>query len=163
MAIPNKSVNRAFQKGLQLIYKKLFQYIYLRFLDTENTQIDSLYKETKKKVYKPPIRLLGHYVRERQADLNPNRRTYEKESFKIPVQELYDHKIGFKTKSELAILRQAVIQFEGMTYKIDEINPRSVIAGDFLIVSITASPVGAEYKEDIFDKDLDLREVWQEI
>lgn len=161
MATPNKSVNRAFQKGLQLIYKELFQYIYLRFMDENKTKIDDIYEETKNKVYKPPIKLLGHYVRERKYDQNPILKTEEKETFKIPVQEFYDHNIGFKTLEEIEALRKAVIQFEGHTYKIDEVNPRSVVAGDFLIVHIVASPVDL-YISDEYDADKTLRELIQD-
>lgn len=161
MATPNKAVNRAFQKGLQLIYKEMFQYIYLRFMDEKATKIDDVYAETKDKVYKPPIKLLGHYVRERSYDQSPVLKTDERETFKIPVQEFYDHNIGFKTLEEIEALRKAVIQFGGHTYKIDEVNPRSVIAGDFLIVSIIASPVDF-YNLDEYDEDETLRELIQD-
>lgn len=160
VATPNKSVNRAFQKGLQLIYKELFQYIHLRFMDEEKTKIDSVYGETRLKVYKPPIKLLGHYVRRRSYDQNPVLKTDERETFKIPVQEFYDHNVGFRTAEEMEALRKAVIQFSGFTYQIDEVNPRSVVAGDFLIVTIVASPAEI-YIPDDYDSDDELRELIQ--
>ena len=160
MATPNKAVNRAFQKGLQLIYKELFQYIYLRFMDEEKTAVDDIYAESKLKVYKTPIKLLGHYVRKRYNDSNPVLKTEEKETFKIPVQEFYDHNIGFKTLEEIEALRKAVIQFGGHTYKIDEVNPRSVVAGDFLVVTLWASPTD-DYVSDDYDSDEELRELVQ--
>lgn len=161
VATPNKAVNRAFQKGLQLIYKELFQYIYLRFMDESKTKVDSVYGETTLKVYKPPIKMLGHYVRRRSYHHEPVLKTDERETFKIPVQEFYDHNVGFRTAEEIEALRKAVIQFSGFTYKIDEVNPRSVVAGDFLIVTLVASPA-EDYISDEYDDDEDLKEVAQE-
>lgn len=161
MSTPNKAVNRAFEKGLQLIYKELFQYIYLRFMDEEKTAVNDVYAESELKIYKKPIKLLGHYVRKRYYDHNPILKTNERETFKIPVQEFYDHSIGFKTREELEALRKAVIQFGGHTYKIDEVNPRAVVAGDFLVVVIAASPTD-DYISDDYDSDEDLRELMQE-
>ena len=119
MATPNLSVQKAFLSGLQTIYKELFQYGYIRFLDTSSTEVDDVYGETKHKVYKPPIEILCHFVRIRTKDKDPVKETDEKVTIKVPVKELQDNNIPFETHEDLRVLKQAVIIFNREAYQVD--------------------------------------------
>ena len=140
MATPNLSVQKAFLSGLQIIYKELFQYGYIRFLDTASTEVDDVYGETNQKVYEPPIKILCHYVRDRSKDTDPIKETDEKVTIKVPVQEFQDKDIPFETHEDLKVLRQAVIIFNNESYQIDEVNTNSMVAGQFLVISFDCSP-----------------------
>lgn len=132
MSVPNKSAQRAFLKGLQLIYKKLFQYSVIWFLD-EDTETDSVYDETPKKVYHNGIQVLSHYVRERDKDSDPIKETDEKIVFKVPIQEFIDNEIPFSANEDLEVLRKCIIEFNGEYYRVEEVNPYSVVAGQYLM------------------------------
>ena len=151
MAVPNTSVNKALKKGIQTIYRELFQYIYIRFMDEEKTLKDDVYEESERKVYQKPIRLLGHFSRERVVAQDSVRVTEEKEFFKIPVAEFEAHGIKYTSVEDLDKLRKAVIQMKGLTYQIDEVNPTSMVAGDFLVVRFDASPM-KDYIADEYDR-----------
>ena len=160
MATPNLSVQKAFLSGLQIIYKELFQYGYIRFLDTASTEVDGVYGETNQKVYEPPIKILCHYVRDRSKDTDPIRETDEKVTIKVPVKEFQDNGIPFETREDLKTLRQAVIIFNDEAYQIDEVNTKSMVAGQFLVISFNCSPcddyVGdtpSEDEEPIVDEE----------
>ena len=140
MATPNLSVQKAFLSGLQVIYKELFQYGYIRFLNTASTEVDVVYGETNQKVYKPPIKILCHFVRNRSKDKDPVKETDEKVKIKVPIKELQDNGIPFETHNDLKSLRQAVIIFNSEAYQIDEVNTESMIAGQFLVISFDCSP-----------------------
>ena len=140
MATPNLSVQKAFLSGLQTIYKELFQYGYIHFLDTASTSIDDVYGETNQKVYEPPIKILCHYVRDRSKDNDPIKETDEKVTIKVPVKEFQDNGIPFETREDLKALRQAVIIFNDEAYQIDEVNTKSMVAGQFLVISFDCSP-----------------------
>ena len=140
MATPNLSVQKAFLSGLQVIYKELFQYGYIRFLNTASTEVDVVYGETNQKVYKPPIKILCHFVRNRSKDRDPVKETDEKVKIKVPVKEFQDNGIPFETHNDLKVLRQAVIIFNGEAYQIDEVDTKSMVAGQFLVISFDCSP-----------------------
>ena len=148
MATPNLSVQKAFLSGLQTIYKELFQYGYIHFLDTASTSVDDVYGETNQKVYEPPIKILCHYVRSRSKDNDPIKETEEKVTIKVPVKEFQDNDIPFETHEDLKELRQAVIIFNDEAYQIDEVNTKSMVAGQFLVISFDCSPFYAtvDYK-----------------
>ena len=147
MATPNLSVQKAFLSGLQTIYKELFQYGYVRFLDTSSTEVDDVYGETKHKAYKPPIEILCHFVRSRTKDKDPVKETDEKVTIKVPVKELQDNNIPFETHEDLRALKQAVIIFNREAYQIDEIDTKSMVAGQFLVISFDCSPCD-DYVDD---------------
>ena len=153
MATPDKSIRTAFQKGLQEIYKAMFQYVYIRFLDDSRTVTSSVYGETRRKVYKKPIKVLGYYKRERIIDrtLVPALVVNEREVIKIPVQEFIDNNIGYSTQDDIEKLRRIIIQLKGFTYQVDEVNPTTMIAGDFIVVSFVASPM-RDYEPDKYDE-----------
>ena len=160
MATPNLSVQKAFLSGLQIIYKELFQYGYIRFLDTASTEVDDVYGETNQKVYEPPIKILCHYVRDRSKDTDPIKETDEKVTIKVPVKEFQDNDIPFETREDLKVLRQAVIIFNDEAYQIDEVNTKSMVAGQFLVISFNCSPCDdyvddtpSEDEEPIVDKE----------
>ncbi len=140
MATPNLSVQKAFLSGLQIIYKELFQYGNIRFLNTASTEVDVVYGETNQKVYKPPIKILCHFVRNRSKDKEPVKETDEKVKIKVPVKEFQDNGIPFETHNDLKVLRQAVIIFNGEAYQIDEVNTESMVAGQFIVISFDCSP-----------------------
>ena len=140
MATPNLSVQKAFLSGLQTIYKELFQYGYIRLLDTASTEVDVVYGETNQKVYKPPIKILCHFVRNRSKDKDPVKETDEKVTIKVPVKEFQDNNILFETHEDLRVLKQAVIIFNREAYQIDEIDTKSMVAGQFLVISFDCSP-----------------------
>lgn len=140
MATPNLSVQKAFLSGLQVIYKELFQYGYIRFLNTASTEVDVVYGETNQKVYKPPIKILCHFVRNRSKDKDPVKETDEKVKIKVPIKELQDNNIPFETHNDLKSLRQAVIIFNSEAYQIDEVNTESMVAGQFIVISFDCSP-----------------------
>lgn len=140
MATPNLSVQKAFLSGLQTIYKELFQYGYIRLLDTSSTEVDDVYGETKHKAYKPPIEILCHFVRIRAKDKDPVKETDEKVTIKVPVKELQDNNIPFETHEDLRALKQAVIIFNHEAYQIDEVDTKSMVAGQFLVISFDCSP-----------------------
>ena len=148
---PNKQVNKALNKGLQKIYKELFQYIHIRFMDESRTLVDDVYGETRRKAYLPPIKVLGHYVRERSKDADYVKSTDEKETFKVPIQEFKDNNIPYTSQEDIEALRKIVIQFKGFTYQVEEVNPRSVVAGDFLMVTFWAIPA-KDYVPDEYDR-----------
>ena len=75
MSVPNTSAQRAFLKGLQKIYKSLFQYGRIRFLDTENTNVDPVYGETSEKYYTEGYEVLCHFTRDRNKDSEPMKDT----------------------------------------------------------------------------------------
>lgn len=150
MATPNLSVQRAFLSGLQTIYKELFQYGYIRFLDTSSTEVDEVYGETDRKAYYPPVKLLCHYVRDRTKDVDPIKETDEKVTIKIPVKEFQDNDIPFESHEDLQALRKAVIIFNGEAYQIDEVNTKAMVAGQFLVLSFDCSPAG-DYVGDSVD------------
>ena len=152
MATPNLSVQKAFLSGLQIIYKELFQYGYIRFLDTASTEVDDVYGETNQKVYEPPIKILCHYVRDRAKDTDPIKETDEKVTIKVPIKELQDNGIPFETHNDLKSLRQAVIIFNSEAYQIDEVNTESMIAGQFLVISFDCSPCD-DYVDDTPSED----------
>ena len=147
MATPNLSVQKAFLSGLQTIYKELFQYGYIRFLDTSSTEVDDVYGETNQKVYKPPIEILCHFVRSRTKDKDPVKETDEKVTIKVPVKELQDNNIPFETHEDLRALKQAVIVFNREAYQIDEVDTKSMVAGQFLVISFDCSPCD-DYVDD---------------
>ena len=147
MATPNLSVQKAFLSGLQIIYKELFQYGYIRFLNTASTEVDVVYGETNQKVYKPPIKILCHFVRNRSKDKDPVKETDEKVKIKVPIKELQDNGIPFETHNDLKSLRQAVILFNSEAYQIDEVNTESMVAGQFLVISFDCSPCD-DYVDD---------------
>ena len=140
MATPNLSVQKAFLSGLQVIYKELFQYGNIRFLNTASTEVDVVYGETNQKVYKPPIKILCHFVRNRSKDKDPVKETDEKVKIKVPIKELQDNGIPFETHNDLKSLRQAVIIFNSEAYQIDEVNTESMVAGQFIVISFDCSP-----------------------
>lgn len=147
MATPNLSVQKAFLSGLQTIYKELFQYGYIRLLDTSSTEVDDVYGETNQKVYKPPIEILCHYVRIRSKDTDPVKETDEKVTIKVPVKEFQDNNIPFETHEDLRVLKQAVIIFNREAYQIDEVDTKSMVAGQFLVISFDCSPCD-DYVDD---------------
>ena len=147
MATPNLSVQKAFLSGLQTIYKELFQYGYIRFLDTSSTEVDDVYGETNQKVYKPPIEILCHFVRIRTKEKDPVKETDEKVTIKVPVKELQDNNIPFETHEDLRALKQAVIVFNREAYQIDEVDTKSMVAGQFLVISFDCSPCD-DYVDD---------------
>ena len=147
MATPNLSIQKAFLSGLQVIYKELFQYGYIRFLNTASTEVDVVYGETNQKVYKPPIKILCHFVRNRSKYEDPVKETDEKVKIKVPVKESQDNGIPFETHNDLKSLRQAVIIFNSEAYQIDEVNTESMIAGQFLVISSDCSPCD-DYVDD---------------
>ena len=147
MATPNLSVQKAFLSGLQIIYKELFQYGYIRFLNTASTEVDDVYGETNQKVYEPPIKILCHYVRTRSKDNDPIKETDEKVTIKVPVKEFQDNDIPFETREDLRMLRQAVIIFNNEAYQVDEVNTKSMVAGQFLVISFDCSPCD-DYVDD---------------
>ena len=149
MTTPNLSIQKAFLSGLQTIYKELFQYGYIRFLDTTSTEVDDVYGETNQKVYEPPIKILCHFVRSRTKDKDPVKETDEKVTIKVPVKELQDNGIPFETREDLKVLRQAVIIFNNEAYQIDEVNTKSMVAGQFLVISFDCSPCD-DYVDDYF-------------
>ena len=149
MATPNLSVQKAFLSGLQTIYKELFQYGYIHFLDTASTSVDDVYGETNQKVYEPPIKILCHYVRSRSKDNDPIKETEEKVTIKVPVKEFQDNDIPFETHKDLKELRQAVIIFNDEAYQIDEVNTKSMVAGQFLVISFDCSPCD-DYVDDTY-------------
>lgn len=140
MATPNLSVQKAFLSGLQIIYKELFQYGYIMLLNTSLTEVDEVYGEADGKIYDPPIKILCHYRRDRAKDTDPIKETDEKVTIKIPVKEFQDNEIPFETHKDLQILRQAVIIFNNEAYTIDEVNTKSMVAGQFLVMSFDCSP-----------------------
>lgn len=147
MATPNLSVQKAFLSGLQIIYKELFQYGYIRFLDTKSTKVDDVYGESNQKVYEPPIKILCHYVHDRSKDNDPIKETKEKVTIKVPVKEFQDNNIPFETHEDLRVLKQAVIIFNNEAYQIDEVNTKSMVAGQFLVISFNCSPCD-DYVDD---------------
>lgn len=147
MATPNLSVQKAFLSGLQIIYKELFQYGYVRFFNTASTEVDDVYGETNQKVYEPPIKILCHYVRTRSKDNDPIKETDEKVTIKVPVKEFQDNDIPFETREDLRMLKQAVIIFNNEAYQIDEVNTKSMVAGQFLVISFDCSPCD-DYVDD---------------
>ena len=149
MATPNLSVQKAFLSGLQTIYKELFQYGYIRFLDTVSTSVDDVYGETSQKVYGPSIKILCHYVRSRSKDTDPIKETDEKVTIKVPVKEFQDNDIPFETSEDLKELRRAVIIFNNEAYQIDEVNTKSMVAGQFLVISFDCSPCD-DYVDDTY-------------
>ena len=117
-----------------------FKYGYIRFLNTASTEVDVVYGETNQKVYKQPIKILCHFVRNRSKDKDPVKETDEKVKIKVPIKELQDNGIPFETHNDLKSLRQAVIIFNSEAYQIDEVNTESMIAGQFLVISFDCSP-----------------------
>lgn len=150
MKVPNTSAQKKFLKGLQKIYRKLFQNVKIRFLD-DSTEIDSVYGESTAKKYQPPIEILGHFQRTRVQDQDPVKETDEVETVKIPIQEFLDKGIPFSSWEDLEVLRQIIIQVNGLTYTVEEVNPRSMIAGQFLVCSFTCQPY-KDYVPDEYDE-----------
>lgn len=152
MKVPNQHAQKKFLKGLQKIYRKLFQNVKIRFLD-ESTEIDSVYGEPSDGVkrYLPPIEILGHFNRKREKDDDPVKETDEQEVIKIPIQEFLDKNIPFSSWEDLEVLRQMIIQVNGLTYTVEEVNPRAMVAGQFLVCQFTCKPY-TEYVPDEYDE-----------
>ena len=151
MATPNTSVQRAFLKGLQKIYKELFQYVYVRFMDHSRTVVDDVYGETHRKAYLKPIKMLGHFRRERSKDTDPVKSESETVTIKIPIHEFIDNGIEFTKQEDLEMLKQAVILFNGEAYQVDEVNPYSVVAGQYLMCTFDCQKA-EDYVPDEYDR-----------
>ena len=149
MATPDTEIQSAFLKGFQEAYAAMFQYLYIRLLDTTST-IVNVYGETSSKVYKKPIKILGHLRTVREEEQDPNKETKEVTNIRIPVQELIDNNIPFSTEADYEVLRQAIFRYGNFTYQVDELTPRSLIAGQYVLFSFTCSPV-LNYKKDEYD------------
>lgn len=133
MSVPNTSAQRAFLKGIQKIYKSLFQYGRIRFLDTENTNVDPVYGETSEKYYTEGYEVLCHFTRDRNKDSEPMKDTEEKVIIKVPIQEFLDKGIAFSSNEDIDVLMHCILEFNGERYRVDEVNPYSMVAGQFLM------------------------------
>ena len=106
MSVPNISAQKSLLKGLQVIYKKLFQNAIIWFLDSDSSTLDSVYDESSKKVYTNGKEVLSHFMRTRSKDSDPIKETEEKVTFKFPIQEFLDKDIPFVSNDDLEILRK---------------------------------------------------------
>ena len=133
MSVPNISAQKSLLKGLQVIYKKLFQNAIIWFLDSDSSTLDSVYDESSKKVYTNGKEVLSHFMRTRSKDSDPIKETEEKVTFKFPIQEFLDKDIPFVSNDDLEILRKCLVEFNGQYYYVEEVNPYSMVAGQYLV------------------------------
>ena len=129
------SIRKDFVDGIQDIFTTLFN-------DGESDGLDlylisdktetSIYKESKYKVYKAPIRLVT------QARLTPTQGEQDVEVIKdkavfvVPLKSLQDNDLDV-SNTGLDVMRKGVIEFHGTFYKIDNILPKAYIEDVFLM------------------------------
>ena len=129
------SIRKDFVDGIQDIFTTLFN-------DGESDGLDlylisdktktSIYKESKYKIYKSPIKLTT------QARLTPTQGEQDvevvkdKAVFVVPLKSLQENNLGV-TNTDLDIMRKGVIEFHGVYYTIDNILPKAYIEDVFLM------------------------------
>ena len=131
----DESIRKDFVDGVQEIFTTLFNggksdglNLYLM---SENTKTN-VYKESKYKLYKAPIRLVT------QARLTPTHGEQDVEVVKdkavfiVPLKSLQENDLGV-TNTDLDIMRKGVIEFHGVYYTIDNILPKAYIEDVFLM------------------------------
>ena len=130
-------IRQDFIDGLQEIYTTLFndgitEGINLYILSEENTT--NIYGESKYKKYKQPIRLLS------KASLSPTQGQQDTEcvkntaSFTVPYGTLLEKEIDV-SKEGLDKLQRSVIEFRGVYYLVDVVNPKAYVEDCFLTYS----------------------------
>lgn len=147
----DKSIQNAFLKGVQLVYRKMFlDDIKFRLLDESSTIKDSVYDEpVTSKVYQPPIILVGHIVTKRDIVKDPDKGIRETTVFKIPTQEFIDHKIPY-SPADYATLQKAVIIREGEAFRVDLVEPESNLAGEYILFKFECT-LDDTYVKDSYD------------
>ena len=131
----DESIRKDFVDGVQEIFTTLFNEgksdglnLYLM---SENTKTN-VYKESKYKLYKAPIRLVT------QARLTPTHGEQDVEVVKdkavfiVPLKALQEAELGV-TNDDLDTMRKAVVEFHGVFYNVDNISPKAYIEDVFLM------------------------------
>jgi hypothetical protein len=128
----NLQLQKDFLKAIQEIYTEMFtSEIYLYLMDTANTAVNQVYKETVIKRYQYPINLVG------RVKLNPDHSEIPVEAINIdamitiPTKELDDKKVSH-TPEYLEDLKKAKFEYKGVGYLIDTIYPMTNLADEYL-------------------------------
>lgn len=135
------SIRNDFLEGTQEIFTTMFNDgvtdgLDLYLLSTQTKR--SVYKESKVKLYQKPIKLVT------QARINPVQGDNDVETVKgdaqfvVPLSDLMKKGVDVSTKG-LAVLRQGVIEFQGVYYTIDNILPKAFVEGVFLLYTFVCT------------------------
>lgn len=134
------SIQKAFLEGIQEVYNTMFSdKIYFSYLDEETTY-KNVYRESMNKRYKEPIKLSGKISFSSEQSKNNTVATEAKSAlvgnqlssiFTIPTKELIDNGIP-TTMESLDKLAKGMIKFDSVTYQIDNVVPKTYIAGTYL-------------------------------
>ena len=134
------SIQKAFLDGMQEVFKTMFtDQIVLKYMDTEMTY-KNVYEESTAKVYGDPITLVGKVsLNVNQASSNTMATevksalmgTQVSATFTIPTKEFLDNNIP-TTMKHLEELKKGIIEFDSIKYLIDEVVPKSYVAGIYL-------------------------------
>lgn len=147
MAMSNEliEVRDAFLEGTLEIYQNMMsEEINIYLLDTENT-IVNLYGESTSKKYKDPISLWGKIIVDRKPDgeIDFDNGTVNC-TIIIPTKDFIDKGIDY-APSNYSTLRQSVFEYKGVFYQVDEINPTTMVANEFIFHKFSCSEVKIDF------------------
>jgi hypothetical protein len=138
MSSDKDSIRTAFLEGTQTVYSILFSdTVVLQLLDEKGTQVNDLYKETKKKVYKDPIQLLGKISSTIEKQEDADQGSVETLTVKIPAKELIDKAVPHSV-NDIPTLRKARITYGGKHYYVDKVNCQTNIEDVYLFYEFIA-------------------------
>lgn len=140
-----KEVREAFLEGTLEIYQNMMtDELSFYLLDTEDTSIN-IYGEAITRKYKDPIKLWGKIVVERNPDGEVDfDNGVTKCTITIPTQDFILKGIDYSPKN-YNTLRQGVFEYKGVTYQIDEINPTTMVADEFIFHKFSCSEVKIDF------------------
>ena len=139
---PKNDIQKAFLEGIDEVYRTLLTTdVYLYLLDEEATEVDDVYGETLRKVYKEPYKLTAKINESQPKDEDPDGTVTRSATFKLPTKQFIDLGIPFLTEPDWEVLRKGKLVYEGTEYLIDTVEPVTLISNIWLFLTIRATEV----------------------
>lgn len=99
----------------------------LSLLSEEDTLLN-VYDETPRKVYSPPIQLIGRIKTTFTEGEDPIESVQTKAVITIPTKQLITKSVPHQTESDLETLRKAKFSYDGFEYLVDKVTPKTLVA-----------------------------------
>lgn len=127
-------IQNAFLEGMNEVYTTIFtDTLMFELLESTQSKINTVYKETLSREYQDPISLSGNVlVRAHEGEIVVEDTKFFTE-ISIPTKQLIDNEIPFETKSDLKKLEGGRFTYKGVSYLVDEVIPKVLIANIFQI------------------------------
>lgn len=127
------AVKEEFLNGIHEVFSEFFseEKILLKMLDEEETETNVYDEPIEGKKYRDPIKLIG------KVSLTPSEGEQDVESiqysatFKIPTKELILKEVPHSPE-DFETLLQAVIEYDGVDYEIEKVNPETNINDSYM-------------------------------